>query len=431
MSDTPLVFLSAGIMGSTGDIRPLMALALALRARGFEILVEGDRTFEPAARAAGVATSEWFSSSAIPQGDWLRTEAGQRGLWGKRLRRRDRWIREQFAVHRVERMARLRSRIGGWDNPRLAAAVVAVPAFQLLWQFGPRCAKVISCPMPYQSSARLLLPPDASLLQRIRVWRQERAQHAEQRRFREELFHFVSASPTIFPRPDDWLPNMQVTGYVPLDDEAGWGPPAPLVEFLRDGPPPIYVGFGSHAVLVGARGRRRAERIVEACRRSGVRCILQSPDSPVTASREVFTLRDHVPHAWLFPCCAAMVHHGGYGTIHAALAARRPMIVYPFQTDQFLWARRVGELGVGPGFTARLECLSTTRLERDLAFVLRRECQENAALVGALIAGEQGLRVQVAAIESAIGHTRRGRAPLQWQLPAMASTPPSMAVHSA
>ena len=416
---SPLIYLTSGIMGSTGDIRPLIALARSLRARGFEILVEGDRTFEPAARRAGISSSEWISSSPVSQGEWLRTEAGQRGLWGRRLRRRDRWIREAFAKHRAERHERLRERVGGFDNPRIAAAVGAIPAAQMLLNFGPSCAKVISCPMPYQPSGEFtLVPPDASLLYRIRDWRQRRAARDDRRRFCEELFHLVSASPTVFPRPKDWLPNMQVTGYIPLDDDEGWSAPELLVEFLKQGPPPVYVGFGSHAVLFDARGRARMAAAIEACRRRGVRCILQSPDTETSRTDDVLTLREAVPHAWLFPRCAAIVHHGGYGTLHAALVAGRPMVVYPFQTDQFLWAVRMGELGVSPGFTARLGKLSARRLARDLAVALSPACRENAERVGAIVRADQGLRVQAAAIESAIEHSRRGLRPVEWRMPA-------------
>jgi hypothetical protein len=34
-----------------------------------------------------------------------------------------------------------------------------------------------------------------------------------------------------------------------------------------------------------------------------------------------------VPHSWLFAKCSAAVHHGGSGTMHAALAAGLPSLV--------------------------------------------------------------------------------------------------------
>jgi UDP:flavonoid glycosyltransferase YjiC (YdhE family) len=421
MGDRGLICLSAGVNGSTGDVRPLVTLGLALRARGFEIIVIGDGAFARSALAAGLAPSEWFSCCQVPQTFWLRTAAGQRGLWGERPRYRDRWLRDELAAHRRDLIERFWRRVGGPNNLRIVAAVGSITAVRMLRTFGPHCPKIVSCPMPYQPSAHFTMdPPDLTPLQRWRAWRQRNRPSADDQQFCEGMFHLVSASPTIFPRPEDWLPNMQVTGYVPFeDDHRDWAPSARLREFLAAGPPPVYVGFSSHAVLRGARGVRLARAIVDGCLRAGSRCLVQSADLPRSLeSDRVFVLDRPAPHAALFPRCAAIVHHGGYGTTHVALAARRPMIIYPFQTDQFLWAARMGEMGVGPGFTARLRDLTADRLASDLAFVLDPGCRDRAAHWGAALDDERGLEVQVRAIESIIGHTRRGGDPVNWRMPA-------------
>ncbi|XP_020679797.1 sterol 3-beta-glucosyltransferase isoform X2 [Dendrobium catenatum] len=54
------------------------------------------------------------------------------------------------------------------------------------------------------------------------------------------------------------------------------------------------------------------------------------------------------PYIWLFPRCAAVVHHGGSGTTAAALHAGVPQILCPFILDQFYWAERLCWLGVAP-----------------------------------------------------------------------------------
>jgi UDP:flavonoid glycosyltransferase YjiC (YdhE family) len=56
---------------------------------------------------------------------------------------------------------------------------------------------------------------------------------------------------------------------------------------------------------------------------------------------------------------AAMVVHGGYGTVHGALCAGVPLVVAPLFADQPVNARRVAELGAGialpePGSLARV-----------------------------------------------------------------------------
>ncbi|HET7090157.1 MAG TPA: nucleotide disphospho-sugar-binding domain-containing protein, partial [Anaerolineae bacterium] len=57
---------------------------------------------------------------------------------------------------------------------------------------------------------------------------------------------------------------------------------------------------------------------------------------------------DAVPHEWLFPRMAAIVHHGGAGTTAEAVRAGVPSIVTPFFADQPFWGQRIADLGVGP-----------------------------------------------------------------------------------
>ena len=47
------------------------------------------------------------------------------------------------------------------------------------------------------------------------------------------------------------------------------------------------------------------------------------------------------------PHAAAMVCHGGFGTVRAGLAAGVPMVVLPLFADQPYNARRVAEIGAG------------------------------------------------------------------------------------
>jgi sterol 3beta-glucosyltransferase len=57
---------------------------------------------------------------------------------------------------------------------------------------------------------------------------------------------------------------------------------------------------------------------------------------------------DSVPHDWLFPHMAAVVHHGGSGTTAASMRAGIPTIIIPFFGDQPFWGQRIFELGAGP-----------------------------------------------------------------------------------
>lgn len=51
-----------------------------------------------------------------------------------------------------------------------------------------------------------------------------------------------------------------------------------------------------------------------------------------------------VPHHWLFPQMAAVVHHAGAGTAAAGLLAGVPAVPVPIFTDQPFWAQRIHQL---------------------------------------------------------------------------------------
>jgi MGT family glycosyltransferase len=54
-----------------------------------------------------------------------------------------------------------------------------------------------------------------------------------------------------------------------------------------------------------------------------------------------------VPQRRVMPHAAAMVCHGGFGTVRMALASGVPMVVLPLFADQPHNARRIAELGAG------------------------------------------------------------------------------------
>ena len=52
-------------------------------------------------------------------------------------------------------------------------------------------------------------------------------------------------------------------------------------------------------------------------------------------------VRGFVDHAQLFSHCSALVHHGGAGTVAAALRAGLSSVICPLQFDQFMWVRDI------------------------------------------------------------------------------------------
>ncbi|KAG5248524.1 sterol beta-glucosyltransferase UGT80A [Salix suchowensis] len=62
----------------------------------------------------------------------------------------------------------------------------------------------------------------------------------------------------------------------------------------------------------------------------------------------LFCFPNMIPYKWLFPRCAAAIHHGGSGSTAAALHAGIPQVLCPFILDQFYWAEKMYWIGVAP-----------------------------------------------------------------------------------
>ena len=154
-------------------------------------------------------------------------------------------------------------------------------------------------------------------------------------------------SPLVQPTPADWPETIITSGYWFLDQSAEWQPPEDLLTFLEAGPPPVYIGFGS---MTGSKPEKLGRVALEALAQSGQRGIFGLGWGGISAKNlpsNVYKM-ESVPHDWLFPQMAAVVHHGGAGTTAAGLRAGIPSVIVPFFGDQQFWAGRVRDLGVGP-----------------------------------------------------------------------------------
>jgi sterol 3beta-glucosyltransferase len=211
-------------------------------------------------------------------------------------------------------------------------------------------------------------------------------------------------SPLLAPRPPDWGPDQHVTGYWLLDPPPGWVPKRALLDFLGAGPPPVYVGFGS--ILAGPDPDGVTALLVGALERAGQRGILHcgwGDLGNIPLPPTVFKLVEDVPHPWLLPQVAAVVHHGGAGVTAATLCAGRAAVVIPALGDQFFWGQRLYELGVAVPPLPRPR-LSVELLGEAIGSAVQdREIQERAAALGAALRAEQGVARGVALVQRYLG----------------------------
>lgn len=167
-------------------------------------------------------------------------------------------------------------------------------------------------------------------------------------------------SPHVLPPDPAWPACIHTTGYLAEPPPEDYAPPRDLATFLADGPPPVFIGYGS---VVEDENAEQTRIALAALAATGQRGLIQStwPGLREMALPSTVLTIDKVPHNWLFPRTAAVVHHGGAGTTAAGLIAGVPSVLVPFTTDQPFWGQRVHQLGVGPAPIRRRQ-LSAARL---------------------------------------------------------------------
>lgn len=188
----------------------------------------------------------------------------------------------------------------------------------------------------------------------------------------------------VVPRPKDWRDGLDVTGYWSPAADPAWRPPADLVDFIENGLPPVFVGLGSTAT---AQGEQLSSTIISALRKAKARAIIQSGWAHLHGGGgDILTVGD-LPHGWLFPQMAAVVHHAGAGTSAAALRAGVPSIPVTGIMDQPFWAKRMHDLGAA---TAPLRRVTLTADDLAAALVAAPCHTERALQLSHLIRAEDG-----------------------------------------
>lgn len=204
--------------------------------------------------------------------------------------------------------------------------------------------------------------------------------------------------------PEGAIPNATQTAYMHLRQP---GALAPDVEaFLASGPAPVYVGFGSLPIADPGKLGRMLGEVATALQRRLLVLAKGFSLGPLANDPRCLVITE-APLEQIFPRVAAVVHHGGSGTVATAARAGVPQIVAPCMSDQFQWASLVARLGLGP----RVGLLRTLTARRLAAAVT--ECRSNPAYAArarevacALAAGPDGVALTVKQLEDDDGRTR-------------------------
>ncbi|KAL0461036.1 UNVERIFIED_CONTAM: Sterol 3-beta-glucosyltransferase UGT80A2 [Sesamum latifolium] len=205
-----------------------------------------------------------------------------------------------------------------------------------------------------------------------------------------DIPHGYIWSPHLVPKPKDWGPKVDVVGFCFLDLASNYEPPESLLNWLKAGPKPIYIGFGSLPVQ---EPQKMTQIIVEALEITKQRGIINKGWGGLgnlAEDKDFVYLLDNCPHDWLFLQCAAVVHHGGAGTTAAGLKAACPTTIIPFFGDQPFWGERVHARGVGPP-PIPVDEFSLKKLVDAINFMLDPKVKERAVELAKAMENEDGV----------------------------------------
>lgn len=407
-------------VGSRGDVQPYVALGRGLQAAGYQVRLATHVEFEPFVREHGL------DFAVIPGNPFTGLNAGLAppSSEGAPPAADQRSFEERFE-HALEQWVK-----GSLEASQDAGAII----YSQLCFVGAYVAEKLGVP-GFAANHSPVTPTRAfpSIYMRVErrlgglynrlthflvqqtFWQANRARFNRLRRrtlelgplpfwgpssrMREELQPILYGySPAVVPKPADWGDWIHVTGFWFLDRPADWTPPADLAAFLQSGPPPVYLGLGSVANSNPVHVTRAVLRaLAQAGRRVIVmpgRVALEELELPA----ETYVIGS-THFDWLFPQMAAVITHGGPGTVGAGLRAGVPTMALPFFGDQFFWGRRCAALGVGaPPISA--EQVTVERMGAALRTLTSDpEVRRRAAELGRRIQAEDGVARAVEAVQ--------------------------------
>ena len=402
---TPRIVLAA--TGSLGDVYPMIAIALALRARGHHPVLAAAEPFRVYADAEGLDFRSVRPGPADFAAQGIDEAAAVRAVAGDVAAIFDLVLPHLDDSHADMEAALLGANLGGADllvattfsiAARIAAEAAAVPVASVVFQpiaFQSRLDPPVVGEIPLTPRAQRLVPPPVLrllyALAHRRFARQRAPVDALRARLalppvRDELLDgpfraaqvFALYPPAFARLAPDAPAHARSTGFSFYNGANPATLDPALAAFLDAGPPPLVFSLGS--LVVHAPGDFYAAAAAAAVA-LGRRAVLLVGDHAVAASAHLAAPTVHVagsaPHAALFPRAAAVVHHGGIGTAAQALRAGVPHLVCPALGDQYDNAERLRELGVAR--VLRLDRANAPAMTRALRRLLADEAAARRA----------------------------------------------------
>lgn len=383
-------------LGSRGDVQPYIAIGHYYQQRGYEMTICTGASFQPLVEAAKLNFYPTFDLIALletPEGKAMMEAPFHHPLrtWnytktvvqpGYRQSFNDFWQASQGADVIIY-------------HPKVVCAIdiaekLAIPAFH---------TSPVPILYPITEFPNLALSPtknlgatlnrlsyvvnqqaDRAFIKEINNFREhvlnlpkrKAGKYATQREDGTEIPIVYPLSQSLFADVNSWQGHVQLPGFfaVPISGTLT----AEVETFLATGKAPIVITFSSMPLaqpevfwqVITEYAEQAKERIIFLRGASGVR---------VSSTADILVI-DQAPHELLFARAKAVIHHGGIGTVAAALRAGVPQLLFPQAVDQPFWARRLKKLGLVSKMPKLTELTS-----RSLAQLVAEACQPQRRVV--------------------------------------------------
>jgi sterol 3beta-glucosyltransferase len=407
-------------LGTRGDVQPFVALAQKALEKGHQAVICTGKTFKPFIEEAGIE----FIEAASDLMAMLETAEGQ-----------------MVFKHALHHPFRTKKYLDEVVNPAFRQTLdqfyeAAQGSDVILYHpkaFGaPDIAEVLDIPcisippvpitFPIEEFPNLAISPTKNLGKRLNHWtyaviaQAERSSINEVNDFREKTLHLPKRksglytfslngqvipiiypiSKALFPEVTSWEGRVLTPGFFYLDSQAVHLD-STLTAFLNSGPAPIIISFSSMPLKAPEQFKNRLQDALHATHQRG---ILLSGNSGFRFDEDENLLTiDAAPHSLLFPHGKGIVHHGGVGTMAAAIKSGKPQLIIPFSVDQPFWANRLYQQGSALKPMKETQVTTRSLIQRFIQFD-EEAVQSKAHELKAIIDQENGTEIALAFIEN-------------------------------
>lgn len=201
----------------------------------------------------------------------------------------------------------------------------------------------------------------------------------------------------LFPEVTSWEGHVFLPGFFFLEGNEKLEPE--MEEFLAAGAKPIVITFSSMPLK---QPDIFLEKLKNALKETNNRAVLLTGNSGMQAADDpTIYVTKAAPHNLLFPRAKGILHHGGVGTMAAALRSGVPQLIMPGSVDQPFWAERLHRLGYAPE-PLREKTVTEVSLAEAFRCFDDPLVQEKASMIGTEIQNENGTIQAVRYLETLV-----------------------------